>query len=430
MEFIYCGEVEIQNEGLVKFLEAANELQIEGLQQRGNLQKRDGSEKLLQNSTEKGSANENFFKELLPFAPTHDVKDEPFSESIENVTDPTSEELETNGRILDEQQLLEMNEVEKENYEETNKDEEEGDVIFNEVLEDSTGGLLGYQQSETSNRGFDCEYCPATFTFEDQLEDHVENEHDVKKENSDAISHLASEEPWNIDNSDSKTCKICDKIFSNKWSVQEHIDAVHENIKFLCDYCDHMSSSRRNIRGHIGKKHPDKNLPNTYTKVKSNSVKAERKEPKTPRKTKKPVKVQADQVPDKLEQDIDQKIKTMMEPKEGVWACTECGKVDKIKAAMKRHVEIHLTEFSHFCPECNKMFTTRLNLKTHRDRCHKDETANDVEENQDKPSAEEKRNISEDDAKRFKCNQCEKSPVSLPALRTHTWRAHSTHAVK
>ena len=93
---------------------------------------------------------------------------------------------------------------------------------------------------------------------------------------------------------------------------------------------------------------------------------------------------------------------------------------------MKRHVEIHLTEFSHCCPECSKVFTTRLNLKTHRDRCHKDETANDVEENK----AEEKTNISEEDVNKFKCNQCEKSPVSLPALRTHTWRAHSTHAMK
>ena len=97
---------------------------------------------------------------------------------------------------------------------------------------------------------------------------------------------------------------------------------------------------------------------------------------------------------------------------------------------MKRHVEIHLTEFKHCCPECSKMFTTRLNLKIHKDRCHTDETANDAEETLDRPTAEEKRNISEEDVNKFKCNQCEKSPVSLPALRTHTWRAHSTHAMK
>lgn len=419
MEFIYCGEVEIQNEGLIKFLEAANELQIDGLQQRGN-----GIEKLLHTSTEKGSdtvvgerpdwENENIFKELLlnPKSPTNIVKDEPFFESTDNVGDLTSKEPETERRISDEEDQEEepldsfvaMKEVEEENYKETDED--------NEVVEDSTGG-------------FDCEYCPGTFTFEDQLEDHIEIQHDVKKEYTNA-----SEEPWNIDNSDSKTCKVCDKVFSNKWSVQEHKDAVHENIKFLCDYCDHMSSSRRNIRGHIGKKHPDKDLPKTYAKVKSDSVKAERKEPKTPRKAKKPPKVQADQVPETLEQNIDQKIKAMIEPREGVWACTDCGKVDKIKAAMKRHVEIHLTEFKHCCSECSKMFTTRLNLKIHKDRCHTDETANDAEETLDRPTAEEKTNISEEDVNKFKCNQCEKSPVSLPALRTHTWRAHSTHAMK
>ena len=406
MEFIYCGEVEIQNEGLVKFLEAANELQIEGLQQKGGVNKRSGMEKVLEISTEKEKLDlQTQQKDVLGIP----IKDEPFFESKV----PNSEEQE----MLDEGS---MKEVEGDKYEE----EEEKDVVFNEAVEDSTGHHMGYQQTEATSGHYDCEYCPATFIFIEELEDHVEIHHDVKKEMTDRdnISEIiASEEPWNIDDSGSKICKICDKVFSNKWTAQEHTESVHENIRFLCDYCDHMASSRRNVRGHIRKKHPDRELPSTYTKVKSDSVKAERREPKTAQKMKSSA---TDQVPEILEQDIDEKIETLMERRGGVWACKECEKVDKSKQAIKRHVETHLKEFSHSCPECSKVFTTRLNLKTHRDRNHK------VEEIQDKSTAEENTKIPEEDIKRFQCNQCEKSPISLPALRTHTWRAHSSHAMK
>ena len=87
MEFIYCGEVEIQNEGLVKFLEAANELQIEGLLQKGGVNKRSGMEKVLEISTEKEKLDlQTQQKDVLGIP----IKDEPFFESKV----PNSEEQE------------------------------------------------------------------------------------------------------------------------------------------------------------------------------------------------------------------------------------------------------------------------------------------------------------------------------------------------
>ena len=47
MSFVYSGEVEIPNEGLTTFLDAANELQIEGLQQKTS---RESQNAALQNS--------------------------------------------------------------------------------------------------------------------------------------------------------------------------------------------------------------------------------------------------------------------------------------------------------------------------------------------------------------------------------------------
>ena len=91
MEFIYCGEVEIQNEGLVKFLEAANELQIEGLLQKGGVNKRSGMEKVLEISPEKEKLDLLTQQKDVLGIP---IKDEPFFES----KDPNFEEQE----VLDE----------------------------------------------------------------------------------------------------------------------------------------------------------------------------------------------------------------------------------------------------------------------------------------------------------------------------------------
>ena len=88
------GEVEIQNEGLVKFLEAANELQIEGLLQKGGVNKRSGMEKVLEISTEKEKLDLLTQQKYVLGIP---IKDEPFFESKV----PNSEEQEMRVFLLE-----------------------------------------------------------------------------------------------------------------------------------------------------------------------------------------------------------------------------------------------------------------------------------------------------------------------------------------
>jgi len=52
------------------------------------------------------------------------------------------------------------------------------------------------------------------------------------------------------------------------------------------------------------------------------------------------------------------------------WQCNHCGKQDKAKINMKRHVESHFS-FSHTCPYCAKVYKSRPSLKYHMSTKHK-----------------------------------------------------------
>ena len=65
-----------------------------------------------------------------------------------------------------------------------------------------------------------------------------------------------------------KSCDICYKVFTTLWSKDEHVESVHERIKYNCNQCEHLASSKGNIRGHMQKKHPGEDFPFAYTKTK------------------------------------------------------------------------------------------------------------------------------------------------------------------
>jgi hypothetical protein len=47
------------------------------------------------------------------------------------------------------------------------------------------------------------------------------------------------------------------------------------------------------------------------------------------------------------------------------WACNVCGKTNKDKTKMKRHVETHVEGFIHPCPFCRKQNKSRESLRQH-----------------------------------------------------------------
>lgn len=51
--------------------------------------------------------------------------------------------------------------------------------------------------------------------------------------------------------------------------------AVHEGVRYLCDHCDHVASSKRNLRGHMGRRHAGTPLPANYTTMTLNTAPTE-----------------------------------------------------------------------------------------------------------------------------------------------------------
>ena len=52
------------------------------------------------------------------------------------------------------------------------------------------------------------------------------------------------------------------------------------------------------------------------------------------------------------------------------WQCNHCGKEDKDKNNMRRHVESHFS-FSHTCPYCAKVYKSRPSLRCHISTKHR-----------------------------------------------------------
>lgn len=55
-----------------------------------------------------------------------------------------------------------------------------------------------------------------------------------------------------------------------------------------------------------------------------------------------------------------------------MWTCNHCGKEDKDKNNMRRHVESHFN-FKHTCNYCGKVFKSRPSMQSHISRKHKDD---------------------------------------------------------
>ena len=72
-------------------------------------------------------------------------------------------------------------------------------------------------------------------------------------------------------------------------------------------------------------------------------------------------------------EELDNKIRSMMGRIDGFWTCTVCGKVDKLnRSNIKKHIEsMHIEGGSHPCSICGKALRSRNGLQSHVSQNHK-----------------------------------------------------------
>ena len=87
---------------------------------------------------------------------------------------------------------------------------------------------------------------------------------------------------------------------------------------------------------------------------------------------------------------------------DGSWICKKCGKKDKSKFHLRRHVETHVEGFKHPCNFCEREFTQRALVKAHVLRNHSEERS----------------------PKPYTCDICDMPSTSISAVKIHKHRKH------
>ena len=71
-------------------------------------------------------------------------------------------------------------------------------------------------------------------------------------------------------------------------------------------------------------------------------------------------------------EELDEKIRSMMTRSDGQWHCNVCGKAGKTNQVIIFHIEAkHIEGVSHPCNQCGKMFRSRPSLAVHISNIHK-----------------------------------------------------------
>ena len=69
--------------------------------------------------------------------------------------------------------------------------------------------------------------------------------------------------------------------------------------------------------------------------------------------------------------EIDAKYEELVVKDNEVFRCTVCGRTNKYRCNMRRHIETHLTGLSYECDVCQKSFRSTHGLVTHKTKCNR-----------------------------------------------------------
>lgn len=127
-------------------------------------------------------------------------------------------------------------------------------------------------------------------------------------------------------------CTQCDKSYSIKKTLADHIRQVHQNIRYACEVCQKQFVSRDVLRVHkklhSNEQHRCQHCGQTFLQ-----------------------RVYL--------------LKHMAVHEQKRFTCEDCGKTFRFKELMKQHARIHTGEKPFPCGSCDKSFRTSTHLKQH-----------------------------------------------------------------
>ena len=104
---------------------------------------------------------------------------------------------------------------------------------------------------------FTCEYCGEKFSHKSSLKVHIKRHGDEVKINCSDCGYTGSKDLLRRHikgvHGGKHNCPFCTKEFSKLSNVQQHINQIHEFLKFACDVCNKQFSSKQKMEHHKSK---------------------------------------------------------------------------------------------------------------------------------------------------------------------------------
>ena len=219
-----------------------------------------------------------------------------------------------------------------------------------------------------------CEQCNKMFFNEDSLKKHVAQKHyvlptrpptcdtcnKVFTETSSLQKHMAK---IHLKTAKKFHCDICCKVFYDTSHLKRHKEATHQEIKHKCSSCDKEYNAKADLDNHFNMVHANKpkyqcdkcNRP-FLTSRNLKKHKASRHEGK---------KYKCNQCEKELSSDelLKKHIETIHDKKER-FECDKCGMLFKSLEKFQHHEKMNKHD-TFECPECDKVYFVKQNLKAH-----------------------------------------------------------------
>lgn len=112
----------------------------------------------------------------------------------------------------------------------------------------------------TVEKTFKCDSCEKMFSSKANLDRHaiLHNKKTIVCNSCDTkfsgISELNNHIKLKHEQQEKLKCDLCDKIFQ-KYKIEAHIQAVHENNSIKCNICEKNFTDKKNLRHHLNSIH-------------------------------------------------------------------------------------------------------------------------------------------------------------------------------
>ena len=229
-------------------------------------------------------------------------------------------------------------------------------------------------------------------------------------------------------------CKQCEKDFSSKYYLMEHVQRVHEGISLKCDQCSKTYSSNLGLDYHIQKVH---HVSLTYKCEQCDAIfQSKRHRRKHVKSVHESVSLKCDQCPKTYtsKTELRAHINFVHKGWTHSYKCDQCPKTYNSKPELCSHIDfIHkgLTR-SYKCEQCDSVFQAILTLKEHVQCAHEGVPFKCIQCSKTFNSSNGLRRHVQTihNGVTFNCDQCPKTYTTKFALRVHTQFVHKNSTNK